>query len=66
MILLVCAYPLEDCINTQQLKNSIIAGGFALLTPYSDNWAHIRENVYSKLIEGKKTFTVNFLALLLF
>uniref|UniRef100_A0A1I8BSW9 ANF_receptor domain-containing protein n=1 Tax=Meloidogyne hapla TaxID=6305 RepID=A0A1I8BSW9_MELHA len=58
MVLLICAYPLEDCIKEQTLRNSIATGGFALITPYSSEWAQIRKNVYSKLMTGQQSTVI--------
>ncbi|CAK5084557.1 unnamed protein product [Meloidogyne enterolobii] len=63
MVLLICAYPLEDCIKDQTLRNSIASGGFALITPYSSEWAQIRQNVYPKMMTGQQS-TESFLATL--
>uniref|UniRef100_A0A915N2I0 Uncharacterized protein n=1 Tax=Meloidogyne javanica TaxID=6303 RepID=A0A915N2I0_MELJA len=63
MVLLICAYPLEDCIKDQTLRNSIASGGFAVITPYSSEWAQIRQNVYPKMMTGQQS-TESFLATL--
>jgi len=58
MILLICAYPLEDCIKDQTLRNSIASGGFAVITPYSSEWAQIRQNVYPKMMTGQQSTVI--------
>jgi len=58
MVLLICAYPLEDCIKDQTLRNSIASGGFAVITPYSSEWAQIRQNVYPKVMTGQQSTVI--------